>query len=112
MKVHSYYSKSGKDLIREYINGLPKTEKVDGLTVLNDLENGHIEKLFIKRWRGKIFEVYFKKHNRIFFVSIDSSEIYLLHSCRKQKNKTEKKDENIVIKRAKELGRYLNKKFL
>ena len=29
-----------------------------------------------------------------------------------KKNKTEKKDENIVIKRAKELGRYLNKKFL
>lgn len=40
------------------------------------------------------------------------SDIYLLHACRKQKNKTEKKDKNIVIKRAKELGILLKKSFI
>lgn len=65
-----------------------------------------------KKWSGKIWEVYFRKHNRIFYVSIDRTDIYLLHTCRKQKNKTEKKDKNIVIKRAKELGNLLKKTFI
>ena len=36
----------------------------------------------------------------------------LLHACRKQKNRTEKNDKNIVIKRAKELGKELGKDFI
>ena len=42
----------------------------------------------------------------------DSENIYLLHACQKQKNRTEKKDKNIVIKRAKELGKQLGKVFI
>lgn len=38
--------------------------------------------------------------------------MYLLHACRKQKNKTEKKDRRIVIKRAKEIGSLLKKTFI
>ena len=38
--------------------------------------------------------------------------MYLLHACRKQKNRTEKNDKNIVIKRAKELGKELGKDFI
>lgn len=91
---------------------LTEDEKVDGLSVLEDMENGKIECLMMKRWDGKIWEVYFRKHNRIFYVTVDGTDIYLLHACRKQKNKTEKKDKNIVIKRAKELGKFLNKTFI
>ena len=57
-----------------------------------------------------MYEVYFKKHNRMFFVTVDGSDTYILHACRKQKNKTEKKDSKIIIKRAKELGEILGKK--
>lgn len=112
MKIHSYESSSGKDLIIEYIMNLTEDEKVDGLSVLEDMENGKTDCLVMKKWSGKIWEVYFRKHNRIFYVSIDGTDIYLLHACRKQKNKTEKKDKNIVIKRAKELGNLLKKTFI
>jgi phage-related protein len=36
----------------------------------------------------------------------------MLHACRKQKNKTEKRDSDIIIKRAKELGEKLSKKII
>lgn len=112
MKIHSYESSGGKDLIMDYIMNLTEDEKVDGLSVLEDMENGKTDCLVMKRWDGKIWEVYFRKHNRIFYVTVDGTDIYLLHACRKQKNKTEKKDKNIVIKRAKELGNLLKKTFI
>ena len=112
MKIHSYISAGGKDLIMEYITGLTEDEKVDALSVLEDMEKDKMDCLMMKRWDGKIWEVYFRKHNRIFYVTVEGTDIYLLHACRKQKNKTEKKDKNIVIKRAKELGNMLNKMFI
>ena len=112
MKLHTYESSSGRDLIMEYINTLSKPEIVDGLSVLQSMENGRMDELNIKPWQGKIWEVYFYKHNRIFYVTVEGDNIYLLHACRKQKNKTEKTDKNIVITRAKELGKLLNKKFI
>lgn len=110
--MNHYYSNSGKDLILEYINSLPVDEKVDGLSVLECLERGEMDKLKYKSWQKKIYEVYFFKHNRIFYIMTDKNNIYLLHACRKQKNKTEKKDSAIVIKRAKELGKILGKTFI
>jgi phage-related protein len=62
------------------------------------MKNNEFDKIFYKRWEGKVFEVYFRKHNRIFYVTVDSNDIYLLHACRKQKNKTEKTDSKIVQK--------------
>lgn len=112
MKIHSYVSSGGKDLIMDYIMNLTEDEKVDGLSVLEDMENGKTDCLIMKHWDGKIWEVYFRKHNRIFYVTVEGTDIYLLHACRKQKNKTEKKDKNIVIKRAKELGNLLKKTFI
>ena len=112
MKIHSYESASGRDLIMEYITGLTEEEKIDALSVLEDRENGKTDCLTMKNWDGKVWEVYFRKHNRIFYVTVEGADIYLLHACRKQKNKTEKKDKNIVIKRAKELGNFLQKSFI
>lgn len=112
MIVHTYKSSSGRDLILEYINSLSKKEMVDGLSVLKSMEDNKIEELNHKPWQGRVWEVYFYKHNRIFYIVADGENIYLLHACRKQKNKTEKKDKDIVIKRAKELGGLLNKKLI
>ena len=112
MKIHSYVSTSGKDLIMEYITSLTNDEKIDALSVLEDMEKENMNCLIMKRWQGKVWEVYFRKHNRIFYVTIDGTDIYLLHACRKQKNKTEKKDKNIVIKRARELGNQLDRKIV
>ena len=100
MKIHTYLSSSGKDLIMEYINALTIEEQVDGLAVLAYMEKGEFEK------------VYFRRNNRIFYVTADRDNIYLLHVCRKQKNKTERVDKNIVLARTRELGRFLGRKIV
>jgi len=112
MNVYRYKSAGGKDLILDYIKSLSKSEITDGLSVLEKFDNGELDKLDIKPWQGKISEVYFYRHNRIFYVIVDGQDVYLLHACRKQKNKTEKRDSDIVIKRAKELSEELSKKFI
>lgn len=112
MVLHNYTTESGKDLIMEYINSLTEQEQIDAFSVLECMENGEFEKILFKRWEKKVYEVYFKKHNRIFYVTVDNDNIYLLHACRKQKNQTEKRDKKIVIKRAKELGKEVGKTFI
>lgn len=112
MIIHDYESRSGKALIKDYILNLPEEEKVDGLSVLRDMEDNKFDSLLFKRWESKVFEVYFRKHNRIFYIIADENNLYLLHACRKQKNKTEKTDGDLIRKRAKELGALLNKKFI
>lgn len=112
MKLHPYCSKSGRNLIYEYIDSLPKNEQIDGYSVLKHMENGEFDQIFYKPWEKKVYEVYFQKHNRIFYIAYDNENIYLLHACRKQKNKTEKTDAEIVRKRAKELSKILGKKFI
>ena len=112
MNLHYYCSQSGKNLILEYIDSLPVDEQVDGYSVLECLENGKMEQVRFKRWEKKIYEVYFYTHNRIFYITIDDDNMYLLHACRKQKNKTEKRDKKIVETRAKELGKELGKTFI
>jgi len=112
MNVYHYKTASGKDLILDYINSLSKAEIVDGLSVLEKFEKEDLDALIIKPWQGKISEAYFYKHNRIFYVVVDGQDMYVLHACRKQKNKTEKRDSEIVIKRAKELGELLSRRFV
>lgn len=112
MILHNYQSDSGRDLIMEYIDSLTESERIDALSVLECMENGEFDKILFKRWEKKIYEVYFRKHNRIFYVTADNYNIYLLHACRKQKNQTEKNDKKIVIKRAEELGKSLGKSFI
>ena len=110
--VHGYETSGGKDLILDYIRKLDRLERADGFKVIGKLEKGEFNDLQIKTWRGKILEVYFYKHNRIFYVIVDDKDIYLLHACRKQKNKTEQTDSEKVVKRAKEIGEKVSKKFV
>ena len=112
MQVHNYKTTGGKDLIETYLDSLSDKETVDGYSVIQAMEEDRFDELAIYPWRGKVKEVYFYKHNRIFFIIVDAEDTYLLHACRKQKNKTEKKDSDIVVKRAKELGNKLSKKFI
>lgn len=112
MNLHFYESKSGRNLILEYIDSLSVDEQVDGYSVLKNLEEEKFEEIYFKRWNKKVYEVYFYKNNRIFYIVVNGKDMYLLHACRKQKNKTEKKDKKIVEARAKELGNILGKAFI
>lgn len=111
MVVKCYCTNSGKDLILDYIRSLPEKQRVDGYSVLQYLENDEIDKIKFKQWKGKIYEIYFYKDNRLYCV-VDNKMIYILHTCRKQKNKTERTDYQLVIKRAKEIEKELGKKFI
>jgi len=112
MKVHHYETAGGKDQIIAYLNRLSQNEQVDGYSVLKAFAEDRINDLVTQRWRGKIREVYFFNHNRFFYVIVDGNDAYILHACRKQKNKTEKTDSRIVVNRAKEIGKRLSKNFL
>lgn len=112
MEIITYKTKSGRDKIFDYINFLPEKHRVDAYSVLEHLEKNEMDKIEYKQWQKKIYEVYFYKSNRIFYVSVDNEKIYLLHACKKQKNKTERKDKKIIESRAKELGKILGKKFI
>ena len=112
MQLHFYESSSGKNLIYDYIDSLPIVEQVDGYSVLQHLEKNELDQVQFKQWEKKIYEVYFYRYNRIFYVTVDGADIYLLHACKKQKNKTEIRNKKIVEMRAKELGRLLGKKFI
>ena len=112
MKIHTYQSSSGRDLIREYIDSLTDAEQIDAISVLQCMEDEQFDKIQFKQWQKRIYEVYFLKHNRLFYIIADKENLYVLHACRKQKNRTEKKDKNLVINRAKELGKQLGKKFI
>ena len=112
MILHNYKINSGKDVILDYIDSLTEDEQVDALSVISSSQQDRMDEIKFKRWEKKVYEVYFYKHNRIFYIVANEENMYLLHACRKQKNQTEKKDKKIVIKRAKELGMLLNKKFI
>lgn len=112
MNLHYYYSNSGKNLILEYIDSLSLDEQIDGYSVLKCLQDNKLEQLHFKRWKKKIYEIYFYKHNRIFYITTDKDNVYLLHACKKQKNKTEKTDSKIVEGRARQLGQELGKSFI
>lgn len=114
MKVHTYKTQGGKDVIYEYLDKLPSKESALGYDIITSLEEDGIEALdsyTIKPFQGKIWEVKFRTDNRIFYVIVDCDNIYLLHACKKQKNKAEQIDKNRAIKRAKELEKFLGKKF-
>lgn len=111
MKIHHYKSPSGRNVISEYIESLAIDEQIDGVEVLRHMEHDEFDQIKWKRWKDKIFEVYFYKHNRLFYVIVDGQDLYVLHACKKQKNETEKRDPNIVLTRAKELGRSLGQTF-
>ncbi|MCL2427123.1 MAG: type II toxin-antitoxin system RelE/ParE family toxin [Oscillospiraceae bacterium] len=112
MNVHHYETAGGKDVIEAYIDKLSKNEIIDGYSVLKAFAEDRIDEVKVKKWRGKIWEAYFYKDNRLFYVIIDGKDVYFLHACRKQKNKTEKKDGDIVLKRASELSHKLSKTFI
>ena len=106
MNVYTYKTAGGKDLIMEFIQSLDKPEKAEGLLILKKLEENDSKILLTLRaekFEDKIWEIKFKNHNRIFYVFENENDLYLLHACKKQKNKTELKDKKLVIQRCKEI---------
>ena len=91
----------------DFIYSLSKEEKAEALYILSILESGSVNSLNhleVKHFHEKIYEIKFRKHNRFFYVLENNENLYILHACKKQKNRAEIKDKNLVIKRSKEIG--------
>ena len=74
---------------------LEQLEK-EGVTFLKTLNTRQLE--------GKLWEIKYPRHNRIFYVLLDGDNIYLLHACKKQKGKAEKFELDKARERSKEIG--------
>ena len=115
MNIHHYETSGGKDLILEYIDELPKSERAEGLSILGKLEEEGYEALLVlktRQLRGKLWEIKFFENNRIMYVVTDGENMYLVHACKKQKGRAEKFELDKAIKRVKELETEYGKKLL
>jgi len=106
MKIIDYQTTGGKNLIKEYLSALPKTERDVGYHIRHKIVQyglAVLDELDTRQLRGDLWEIKFSQ-NRIMYVIADKDNIYFLHACKKQKDKAEKFDLNTAIKRAKEVG--------
>lgn len=114
MNVHRYTTKGGKDLIKDYIDNLEVDAKAESYKIqkliedhgLNALKELNTRQLFKKLWEIKFSD------NRLMYIVADENNFYIIHACKKQKTKAEKKDIDKAKKRVRELEQILEKKFL
>ena len=106
MRIHDYHTAAGKNLIKEYLKSLPKTEMYVGYHIRHMLGSKGLvalEEFDTRQLRGKLWEIKFSS-NRIMYVIADSENIHFLHACKKQKDKAEQVELDVAIQRAKESG--------
>ena len=92
------------DILKFANNEREKTDIIELFLSLKKNAKGTLESSIIKKIKAvdvKIYEV-IKGSLRVFYTSYDG-DIYIVHICRKQKNKTELKDIKLAEKRAKEI---------
>jgi phage-related protein len=106
LKIIDYCTDSGKNLIKEYLSGLPKEERTncykirhkicnEGISAFDGLDTRQLHK---KLWEIKSLD------NRIMYVIVDIETVHFLHACKKQKGKAEKFELEKAIQRAKMLN--------
>jgi len=106
LKLITYCTGGGKDLILEYLDRLPKDEAAEGYAILKVIKfHGYdaLDSLNTRQIKGKLWEIKFRRHNRIFYAVVENGCIYLLHACKKQKGKAELFEVETADRRMKEI---------
>ena len=106
MKIHDYHTTAGKNVIKEYLRTLPKTEMYVGYRIRHKLGSkgmAALDELDTRQLRNKLWEIKFSQ-NRFMYVVANTKNIHILHVCKKQKGKAEKFEIETAVQRAKELG--------
>ena len=83
MQVHSYRTSGGKDLIIDYLDSLPVTEKAEGYFLISLLEEEGIKAFNFLKTRqvgGKLWEIKFYRHKQGFLCAVRRRK-YLFASC-------------------------------
>ena len=105
MRVLRYATSGGKDLIIEYIDSLPEEDRVLGYIMLEDFATKGMEAFNYYETRvlkNPLYEIKINK-NRYAYVLIDGETMIILHAFKKEKNKTEKMDFDLAVKRMKKV---------
>ena len=106
MTIYDYKTAGGKNVITDYIDGLPKVEQAEIYSIRDEIEETGLdafEKLNTRQLSGKLWEIK-SSQTRIMYVIIDKDGVAFLHICKKQKGKAEKQELEKAIKRAKREG--------
>lgn len=103
MIIYDYHTSGGKNLITEYIDSLPPSERLEIYDIRREIcSSGLIifTKLNTRQLRGKLWEIKISQ-TRIMYVIIDRDSVSFLHICKKQKGKAEKQELKKALERAK-----------
>lgn len=103
MIIFDYATEGGKNLIIEYIKGLPAREQLEIYCIRDEIEKCGLdafEKIHTRQLRGKLWEIKVSQ-TRVMYVIINRDSVAFLHICKKQKGKAEKKEIETALKRAK-----------
>ncbi|MDR1663450.1 MAG: type II toxin-antitoxin system RelE/ParE family toxin [Clostridiales bacterium] len=106
MTIHDYFTEGGKNLIKDYLSGLPVPERTYGYGIRHKIIQDGIKAFDgfdTRQLRDKLWEIKFAG-NRIMYVIFDKNNVHFLHACRKQKGKAEKFEIEKAVNRAKELN--------
>ena len=106
MDIYDYCTQGGKNLILEYIDALPKAQRLELYAIREEIrEHGMdaFEKLVTRQLRGKLWEIK-ASQTRIMYVLINRDGVVFLHICKKQKGKAEKQELETAIRRGKAEG--------
>ena len=90
------------------MDNLSLAESAEGYLILEELEIrglDFLESIETRQIENKLWEIKFRRHNRIFYILLDRDNIYLLHACKKQKDKAEQQDLNKARARAGNINR-------
>ncbi len=83
MEVRYYRSASGREPVRDYIEGLDAAERAPLLAMVLHLFSVGFDGLDVKPLRGKLWEVRVTRH-RVFYVAVAGPTVVLLHADKKQ----------------------------
>jgi phage-related protein len=107
MNIFYYQKASGREPVREYVEGLPEADRI---AIDADLrlimKFGIIDAPVITRkLSGKLWEIKTatKTQQRIFYCLYTEDAIVLLHACKKQKTGAQRPDVELAEKRMKEV---------
>lgn len=108
MKIKFYESNSGKKPALKFLKSLQTKDKAKILACLESIEELGLKtpRVTFRQIRGQLWEIKISSQSggfRIFYITISSDNLVLLHAYKKQSQKAPKKEIETAEKRMKEV---------
>lgn len=97
MKIVFYTKDRGRNPVRDFIAKLPNKDRARVLACLKNIEDLGFDcpRVQFRQIKGSLWEIKIKTHSggfRIFYVTVHSKTLVLLHGYKKQSQKAPKKE--------------------